>query len=142
MKVTPIAAPLRGERVVAVSPRMAIQVDAGWHRRLNLFTGRTLSDTALATEQRGRDGRLVSLAQLLSPGVVSGLELDLDVAAQSLYLAPGTGLTAWGEDVIIPRPLQVKVADLVTPVPGAGQFGVLLLVPVTVRRSGRFDARD
>ena len=153
MKVTSIPNPLPGERVVAVWPRMAIQVDAGWHRRLNLYTGRTLSDTALAAEQAGRTGRLVNMGQLLSPGVVEGLEIDLEPRAvvsltewgadQFLQVAPGTGITAWGEDVVVPRALRVAVTDLVPAEQRVTQVvGLLVLEPVIVRRAGRFDETD
>ena len=51
MRVTPIDAPLAGEQVVGASPPLAPSVDAGWQRRLRLYTGRSLSDTALTLEQ-------------------------------------------------------------------------------------------
>ena len=58
MRVTPIANPLPGEHLAAVHPTMRPDVGTYWHRRLNLFTGRALSDTALTAEQAGRAGRL------------------------------------------------------------------------------------
>jgi hypothetical protein len=147
MKVSPIAQPLPGERVVAVFPPMGVQVDAKWHRRLNLYTGRTLSDSALALEQQGRAGRLVTLAQVLSPGVVQGLEVDLEThletAEQWLHIGPGWGVTVSGEDVFIPHAVQVDVDDLIPSVTRIeGTFGILVLQPVTVRRAGRFDPDD
>src|ERR671934_1436185 len=78
MKVTPISDPLAGERVVGVKPDMEPSVDAKWRRRLNLYTGRALSDTALTTEQVGRAGRLATRGQMVSPGVTSGLVVALE----------------------------------------------------------------
>jgi hypothetical protein len=147
MKVSPIANPLPGERVVAVFPPLGVQVDAKWHRRLNLYTGRTLSDNALTLEQMGRAGRLVTLAQVLSPGVVHGLEIDLEngpeTAKQRLHIAAGRGISVLGEDVFIPRAVRVDVDDLIPSVARIeGTFGILVLQPVTVRRAGRFDPDD
>ncbi|WP_437607999.1 hypothetical protein WMF20_45175 [Sorangium sp. So ce834] len=162
MKVTPIENPLAGERVVAVHPALAPQVDGGWRRRLHLYTGRTLSDTALQAEQQGRAGRLATLGQVLSPGVVTGLEIDLELRAPSesapegrafLHVAPGMGLAPSGEDVVLPRALRVDVAHLRAPpgsfgtspddasprIPPGTRLGVLVLQPSVVRGAGNLD---
>lgn len=124
MKVTRTIKPLSGERIIGVRPTMKPETEAGWQRRLHLFTGRSLSDKALTTEQNSRAGRLATCGQLLSPGVVRGLEIDIetvtiprrgDVKAQTqhyLRIAPGFGLTANGEDVVLPSELRVDVLDL------------------------------
>lgn len=114
MKVKPIRDPVAGERVVAVSPEMAPTVRSEWHRRLNLYPGRTLSHRALTVEQEQRAGRLATHGQRLSPGVISGLEVDLELddgdgGNRVFVVAPGHGLTATGEDVALPRPLRVDV---------------------------------
>ncbi|WP_437723478.1 hypothetical protein [Sorangium sp. So ce861] len=162
MKVTRIENPLAGERVVAVHPALAPQVDGGWRRRLHLYTGRTLSDTALTAEQQGRAGRLATLGQVLSPGVVTGLEIDLELRPASdsapegrafLHVAPGMGLAHSGEDVVLPRALRVDVAHLRAPpgsygtspddasprVPPGTRLGVLVLQPSVVRGAGNLD---
>lgn len=161
MKVYPIENPLTGERVVAVFPPLAVRVvDASFRRRLNLYTGRTLSDAALQLEQQGRAGRLVMLAQTLSPGVVSGLEVDLErdpVSGHSfVHVAPGTGLTHGGEDVLITRALRIRADDLRVPagspgtsedaeeprIPAGTRLGVLVVQPALVRIAGKFDPDD
>ncbi|WP_437277749.1 hypothetical protein WME90_42020 [Sorangium sp. So ce375] len=162
MKVTPIENPLAGERVVAVHPALAPQVDGGWRRRLHLYTGRTLSDAALQAEQQGRVGRLATLGQVLSPGVVTGIEIDLELRAPPgsapegrafLHVAPGMGLTHSGEDVVVSRALRVDVARLRVPpgsfgtspndesprIPPGTRLGVLVLQPSLVRRAGNVD---
>ena len=101
MKVTRIRRPLSGERVVAMSPNLAPSVGAEWRRRLNLYTGRSLSDTALTTEQEGRAGRLAVAGQAVSSGVVADLTPALEQEAgpggetrHVLRIAPGMGLAA------------------------------------------------
>ena len=61
MKIRSIIKPLDGEQIVGVHPVMAPEVKADWRRRLNLFTGRSLSDVAMTTEQKGRAGHLATL---------------------------------------------------------------------------------
>ena len=79
MKVFPIDDPVAGEQVLAVEPAIQRYPDVDWRQRLEYFTGRALTHTALRLEQTGRAGHLATLGQALSPGVVSGLET---VAAQ------------------------------------------------------------
>ncbi len=118
MKVYPLAVPLPDEGVAAVQPAISPTADAGWHRRLNLFTGRALSDTALSAEQNSRAGRLATSGQALSPGVVAGLEVGLERAQQGdapaffYHISPGMGLAASGEDVVLAQPLRVAVRDV------------------------------
>ncbi len=123
MKVYPIETPAAGERVIAVDPVMKPDVEEGWRRRLNLYTGRSLSDVALETEQIGRAGRLAFHGQMVAPGVVSGLEVALQPGfpgrrgGDLLHVGSGFGITASGEDVVLPKPLVVDVASLNVPVP-------------------------
>jgi antitoxin (DNA-binding transcriptional repressor) of toxin-antitoxin stability system len=100
--ITPIAKPFGGERVVGLSPSPAARV-TDWNRRLNLFTGRALSATALTNEQENRNGRAALLGQAVSPGVVLGLEAALDVQNGTTFvnIGPGYGICASGEDVFV-----------------------------------------
>ncbi|XXT19170.1 hypothetical protein WME94_53985 [Sorangium sp. So ce429] len=163
---------LPGERLLAVHPPLAPDVDAGWHRRLNLFTGRSLSHLALEAEQAGRGGRLATTGQYLAPGIVSGLEVDLALDADGaavVQLAPGYGVALSGEDVLVAQPRAVRLADVpvfgAAPLPpaegespadrrvpslGALQAAgvalprafVLVLEPVELDVAGRFDPED
>jgi hypothetical protein len=120
MNVTPIRNPLPGEVVVGVEPPLAAEVDATWwRRRLNLFTGRALSDIALRREQDHRAGRIATLGQSVSAGVVAGLNVDVRVERDTvaepyyqLYVSPGVGIAAGGEDVTVARPMRVNVRDI------------------------------
>lgn len=105
--VRTIVTPTSGERIVGISPVMEPDVDSSARRRLNLFTGRALTDQALQTEQNSRSLHMSTWSRSVAPGVVSGLEVDVDRG--TLYLSSGTGLTAQGEDVTVPRPTQVRL---------------------------------
>ncbi|XYH97501.1 hypothetical protein ACMHYB_58735 [Sorangium sp. So ce1128] len=163
---------LPGERLLAVHPPLAPDVDSGWHRRLNLFTGRSLSHLALEAEQAGRGGRLAATGQYLAPGIVAGLEVDLaadEGGAAVVQLAPGYGVALSGEDVLVAQPRAVRLADVpvfgAAPLPpaegespadrrvpslGALQAAgvplprafVLVLEPVEMEVAGRFDPED
>jgi cell division protein ZapA (FtsZ GTPase activity inhibitor) len=87
----------------------------GWNKRLNLFSGRSLSDLALQAEQNNRSGHLALLGQLRSAGVISGLQVteaaDIDNKL-GIQIATGQGICASGEDVWVPRPLTVSLPGL------------------------------
>jgi len=105
MKVFPIDDPVVGEQILTVQPAIAPYPDAGWRQRLQYFTGRALTHTALRLEQQWRSGHAATLGQAFSPGVVTGLEA---VAAESpagvvIEIGPGTGLAASGEIVTVNR---------------------------------------
>ncbi len=169
MKVKRIFNPAKGERVIAVNPEMKPEIGADWRRRLNFYTGRSLSDVALTTEQTGRDGRLAMRGQLLSAGVVTGLEaaLELDLSGDYFYhLLGGAGIAASGEDLVMPQGMRVNVRSTLVFLPpglnGLGDHislestlgdliddgidlpraGVLVLQPVTAALIGRLKAGD
>src|SRR5206468_4980404 len=94
MKVYPIANPLPGEQVVGLDPPLAPEVDSGWRRRLNLMPGRALDDHALTAEQDVRAGRLATEGQMLSPGIIAGLDVALETDPTEgafLRIRAGTG---------------------------------------------------
>lgn len=155
--------PLPGERVLAVHPKLAPQVeDAQWRRRANFFTGRSVGEQALRAEQNERGARIALHGQLASPGVVSGLEAGVRQersGSWTLEVAPGIGIASSGEDVRLTRPLSIPVNNLpvtltrsgqvttrtvgewLTPGPNAEPFLALILVlePIQIRRAS---ARD
>lgn len=124
MKIFPLKNSLAGEQVIGVVPELALNVNAGWQRRMNLYTGRNLSDSALTMEQNERAGRLATAGQMFSLGVVNGLEVVMEreeisdsdgenVTVEYYYhVNPGLGLTFSGEDVVIPRTMRVRVGDI------------------------------
>ncbi len=121
MKVFPIEQPLAGEAVLAVQPPLQGDGQAGWRQRLNYFTGRRLTHTDLRLEQRERSARLALLAQALTPGVVSGLEVAARPAGidTRLELAAGLGLAASGEVVQVNRNRSVRLDDIRVYAPAA-----------------------
>ncbi len=137
MNPRPIASPVDGEHVAAVYPRSAEDLAVTWHRRLNLFTGRALTAPALALEQAGRAGRFAVRGQVLSPGIVQGLEAALEsatttesvgettnvVTRQYVNISRGLGLAASGEDVTVPMPLHVNIGDIEVVAPASLAMG-------------------
>lgn len=129
MNVTPITDSLSGEHIAAVFPELKPDANLGWNRRLNLFTGRALSDKALITEQQGRAGLLAQRGQMASPGAISGLEVTVEPPAPAVspapanpayyHLAAGLAIDASGEDVVVPRPLRISVWDVSVYAPAA-----------------------
>src|SRR5260370_35964084 len=111
MKVLTALNPFEGERVIGLSPPPAAEI-TDWNRRLNLFSGRALTSQALTVEQNGVAGRFVLRGQMVSPCVVVGLEIALNQDKSSLSIATGFGITASGEDVIVPLPQNIKVVDI------------------------------
>lgn len=122
MPATPIANPASGESLVATEPQLLQQVDPGWRRRLNLFTGRALSDTALHAEQAYRAGSMSTLGQSVSPGTVAGLALTLqpDGADPLLLLTPGYGIGGRGEDARLDQTIKTRLSTLAVVDAGTG----------------------
>ena len=121
-----------GEMALAVQPRLTGRVDAGEQRRMNAFAGRALTAPLLHAEQNHRSRRIALLNRALSAGVVEGLGLaffeadiaaidtaiaappaELDLAApRRLTLDSGMALSAMGEEVVVPQPLDFDALDL------------------------------
>ena len=124
MTIRPIGDPQPGERLLDVVPEPGPDARSGDHR-LNLFSGRALSEVALQSQQNHWQNRLRQLAKLRSPGVVRGLEVseeqpqtaepqtaDTQTADTWLHVNPGLGLSADGEDVWLPRPARLRFSAL------------------------------
>ncbi|MFN7870599.1 MAG: hypothetical protein ACK5QQ_00160, partial [Cyanobacteriota bacterium] len=114
MNASPIQRPIAGEQLLAVVPEFNSSKD-GWNKRLNLFSGRSLSDLALQAEQNNRSGHLALLGQLRTAGVICGLQVmeapDIDNKL-GIQIATGQGICASGEDVWVPSPLTVSLSGL------------------------------
>ena len=157
MPATPITDPVSGESLVGTEPQLQQQVDPGWWRqRLNLYTGRTLSVSALDSEQGYRGGLLATLGQAVTAGTVSGLALTLDLSGADplLVVTPGYGITASGQDVVLNSTLKARLSTLavIDAVTGVEMYdfhqsvgdptnsthaGILLLQPVIAQVSGQ-----
>ena len=157
--------PLPGERVLRVHPTIAPEViNANWRRRSNFFTGRSVSPKALQVDQAEHAGRLAASGQLLSTGVVAGLEVTVEQendGSWTLEVAPGLGITVSGEDVRLIRPLRLPVNVLSVTLTRGGvtenhtigewlalvtpptpMAVVLFLEPIETRRVGDVDPGD
>ena len=115
MPTTPITNSVTGESIVGTEPQLLQQVDPGWRHRLNLFTGRALSDVSLNSEQTYRSGLFTTLGQSVTAGTLKGLVLTMDTsfADPLLSVTPGYGIAANGEDVRLLSALKTKLSSLV-----------------------------
>ncbi len=134
MKVFPIDDPVQGEQVLAVQPGIKRYPKADWRQRLQYFSGRALTHTALRLEQLGRTGHLASLGQAVSPGVVQGLEPQAVPSSEGVLIeiAAGMGIAASGEIIHINRNQQVSLDAIRVYAPaavleGEGQEGAYRL---------------
>jgi hypothetical protein len=155
MPATPITNPVSGESLVGTEPQLLQHVDPGWRRRLNLFTGRALSVSALDREQLYRGGLLATLGQSVTAGTVKGLALTMDTSGADplLLLSPGYGIGANGQDVVLNRPLKTSLSTLgvisavtanelsfhqfVSDPTNTAHVGILILQPVIAQVSGQ-----
>jgi hypothetical protein len=156
MSVTPIQNALPGEDLIGIQPELLQQVDPGWLHRLSLFSGRALTASALRNEQAYGAGRLATLGQCVTHGVVKGLQLsstDLSATDPFLQVSPGYGISATGDDVALTRTLRTHLGSLLVIDPLTAAFidtfpnfsknpanttftGVLLLQPTTAQVPG------
>lgn len=120
MSITPIEAPLPGERLLGLAPEDAAHAARWWLRRPNLFAGRALTAPTLSGRQDWAAAHVALRARAFTPGVVDGLEAALihaDTAAPGLAdtrlaLMQGSALSADGEDVRISRAHELALASL------------------------------
>lgn len=157
--------PLFGERALQIHPSISPGADAaereaqGWRRRSRYFSGRSLSDRALRTDQDHVQGAVVTTTQRLAPGIVAGLEAIVVGSRLDplLHVAPGFGITLSGEDVRVPVPLELSarsllvddgagelrsLAQIYDEDPTAAQAYVVLLQPVVLEKVGESDPDD
>ena len=117
--VSAIDPALRDEHVLEVDPSLRPELPGEWRRRINPFTGRSLSDKALTAEQGYRGGIQRLRGQSLTAGAVFGLDLQLEPGAAAAFpsdarfqLLPGMGLSVYGEDVVVSTPRRLALGDL------------------------------
>lgn len=119
MNVAQISSPLDGEHLAATSPPMAPETEPDSRQRLNFWPGRALTAEALEIEQEYRAAHLARQGRIPAAGIVAGLEVALEepaapggaltTAGHFLHVLPGHGLTVYGEDIAVPRPLRVAL---------------------------------
>ena len=124
MPTTPITDPASGESLVGTEPQLEQQIAPGyWRQRLNLFTGRALTVSALDSEQTYRGGLLATLGQSVTAGTVTGLALTLNTnsADPVITVAPGYGITADGQDVVLNTTLKTNLSAITVIDPVTGE---------------------
>ena len=119
MKVYPIQEPLEGERVVGVDPVLENYLSRDWRRRLNSYSGRSLSHMALTSDQVWRTGHIASLGTLVSPGVIDGLEVSLygddrNRETGAIHISAGKAIDHRGEVVSLTHQLKVAMDNIFT----------------------------
>src|SRR5215469_10256686 len=114
MPATLITNPLPGEALVGIDPELLSRVSVSWQHRLNLFTGRALTESALDAEQANHSGLLAMTGQMVSPGIVHGLYAMLDMSGPEpgCYVQPGYGITADGEDVTLAIAMRTPLSSI------------------------------
>jgi hypothetical protein len=120
MRITSaIDRPLQDEHVIGVDPSLQPELPGVWRRRINAFTGRSLSDRALTAEQEARGGIQRLRGQSVTAGVIKGLDLLLEAGAHTapagkavLQILPGFALTRAGEDVVVSSARSIALGDL------------------------------
>jgi HAMP domain-containing protein len=110
-------------------------------QRLNYVPGRTLTETAVETEQAWVEARLGIAGRRLSPGIVEGLAIglgDQDATPGTVTLSAGHGIAPRGQDVQVLKPTSFVIDQLqqipVGGAPAATPRGlvVVLLEPIVV----------
>ena len=150
----------KGERVVAVDPPFATHVSERWNRRINYYTGRTLTHTALNIEQHHNATHLSLYGGQLSAGVVQGLELSLELSHENVesisvpieeqryLIQSGAGVTCKGEDISLSQPMLINVhklpviGQLATDTSPPRGIGVVVLRPIIADSAAGFDDED
>ncbi len=128
--------------IVGLVPDRSRQIAAALVlQRLNYVTGRTLTETAIETEQAWVEARLGVAGRHLSPGIVAGLRVgaaDQSAEPGAFVLSAGRGIAAGGQDVAMLKPARLRLDDLpelgTAGEGGGGPRGLIALVlePVVV----------
>ncbi len=149
MSTEHITPEFEGEKLALIEPALRRYVDDG-ATRLRFFSGRHLTKENLGAEQDAHIARLAARVCALTDGIVDGLDARLDFtgSAPLLRIAPGRGLTASGEDVVLRSAHVVPFPDLrvLSSATGFGEqlkgvvtperfSGVIVLKPCRIRVS-------
>lgn len=118
MKPTPVTDPVSGEKLIDMRPELALYPKTAWKRRLNHFTGRTLTHSALTNEQDWLNGQMSAVSRVASAGVIEGLSIqshlvvESDTTFSNLYIAAGSAITRAGESIKVNRDTTCPVPNL------------------------------
>ena len=119
--------------LVGLAPAKTRHVDPGLAlQRLNYVEGRTLTETAIETEQAWVEAQMGVAGRRLTPGIVAGLSIGIanqTEARGSFTLSPGRGITPGGQDVQVLKAASFRLDDL-PDVSSSGGTPRGLVVPV------------
>ena len=123
-------ATLRGAGVLIEDPR---------RERPRYFDGRVLAARDLIRDQQYILTREADLGQAAGSGVASGLEVERGSAGDRLNVTAGYGVTPAGELVLLPRAIELRLADIPRAEQLSARFGLGKLPQPPLRsRTGLF----
>ncbi len=131
------------ERVAADSVvalrRAGVLVEDARRERPRWFDGRFLAARDLIREQQYFLTREADLGRAAGSGVAAGLDVREGDGPQTLRIAAGHGITPAGELVLLPRPIDVALANLAAVEQMSARFGLSRIPAPPLRsRSGLF----
>lgn len=119
--------------------RAGVLAEDARRERPRWFDGRFLAARDLIREQQYFLTREADLGRAAGSGVASGLEVREGAGPQTLSIAAGHGITPAGELVMLPRRLEVALANLAAVEQMSARFGLARLPQPPLRsRSGVF----
>ncbi|WP_300317835.1 hypothetical protein [Accumulibacter sp.] len=121
---------LKGSGVLIEDPR---------RERPRYFDGRFLAARDLIRDQQYILTREADLGQAAGSGVASGLDVERGSAGDRVNVAAGHGVTAAGELVLLPRAIELRLADIPRAEQLSARFGLGRVPHPPLRnRSGLF----
>ncbi|MDQ8021915.1 MAG: hypothetical protein REI94_08760 [Moraxellaceae bacterium] len=111
-------------RNVADLRRAGVLIEDARRERPRYFDGRFLAARDLIRDQQYFLTREADLGRAAGSGVAAGLFVDEGGNAQTLKLTAGHGVTPAGELVLLPRPLDVQLANIPVAEQLSARFGL------------------
>lgn len=105
---------LRGEVFIGLHPALDAPFRTLWTQRMRAYAGRALTEIVLDAEQVHAMGHLNLNGHTISHGISRGLEVSMLGTPESprIYITAGDAVSANGEDVILPRAVEVSLWDV------------------------------
>ena len=119
--------------------RAGVLVEDARRERPRWFDGRFLAARDLIREQQYFLAREADLGRAAGSGVASGLQVTEGGGPQVVHVAAGHGLTPAGELVLLPRALEVALANIASAEQLSARFGLSRIAQPPLRsRTGLF----
>lgn len=124
---------------VAALRRTGVLIEDARRERPRYFDGRFLAARDLIRDQQYILAREADLGRATGSGVAAGLEVARGATGDRLHIAAGHGVTPAGELVLLPRALELALADLPRTEQLSARFGLGRIPhPPLASRSGLF----